>query len=223
MTDPKRGHRERLRRRYMQAGLAGFSDREALELLLFYAIPRRDTKAIAVRLLSEFGSLAQVLRQPPELLARVEGIGPSASILLSMVCHLASRAKRPVEGTQVLKSPDAVREYLRSSLGAQRRERLIALLLDSSNRLLATKVVDYGTVNQASVYPRNLVEKVVSTGATAVILVHNHPGGRLEPSRRDVELTERMRELGRSLDFEVLDHLVVTDRGTVSLRETGRI
>lgn len=221
MTSSSAGHRQRLRDRYMSAGLGGFSDREALELLLSFAIPRIDTKPLAVSLIERFGSLGQVLKQPPDMLRSHEGVGPAAAVLMSMVRHIAARSLKPQEKLKVLQSPDAVREYLRHSTGAQRRERLVALMLDSSNRLLCESIVDFGTVNQASVSPRNLVEKVVSTGATAVILVHNHPGGRLAPSGKDLELTKKLVALGRSLDFQVLDHLIVTEEGTLSLSEEG--
>lgn len=221
MTSSSSGHRKRLRERYKRAGLEGFSDREALELLLSFVIPRKDTKPLAVNLIERFGSLGQVLKQPPEMLQGQKGVGPAAAVLLSMVRHMAARSMRPSENLKVLQSPDSVREYLRHSMGSQRRERLVALMLDSSNRLLCESVVDFGTVNQASVSPRNLVEKVVSTGATAVILVHNHPGGRLAPSGKDLELTRKLAALGKSLDFQVLDHLIVTEEGSLSLSEEG--
>ncbi|OPL17990.1 MAG: hypothetical protein AVO35_07460 [Candidatus Aegiribacteria sp. MLS_C] len=221
MKAPREGHRERLRRRYLQGGIKAFSDRDALELLLSYAIPRRDTRELAHGLLKRFGSLRSVLSQPPAMLGTVPGMGEAASVLLNLVTAVSSRALRPVAGAMVIDSPEVVREYLLSELGALRRERLMALLLDSGNRLLAECVLEYGTVDRASVHPRNLLEKVIATGATAVILVHNHPGGALRASREDVELTRKLEELGRSLGFRVLDHIIVAEGETLSLREEG--
>jgi DNA repair protein RadC len=156
------------------------------------------------------------------MLQRVPGAGPSVSVLLGLVPALAAHAIRPGE-MKVLDSAGAVRQYLRERLGLLRRERLVALLLDSSGRLLAEKDLEYGTVDRASVHPRNLLEKVVATNATAVILVHNHPGGRAEPSAEDLALTARLQELGKSLGFRVLDHFIVTEEAAISLRELGRM
>jgi len=221
MTAPREGHRERLRKRYLQGGIRGFSDRDALEMLLTYAIPRRDTRTLAHSLLKKFGSLQGVLSQPPGMLMTVSGIGPAAAVLLNLSTSIAARALKPEAGARVIDSPERVREYLRASMGTLRKEKLIALLLDSSNRLISECVLEYGTVDRASVHPRNLLEKVIATGATAVILVHNHPGGARRASREDIELTRRLSELGKSLGFRVLDHLIVADGDTVSLREEG--
>ncbi len=174
----------------------------------------------AAALLERFGSLASVLSQPPDMLASVPGVGRASSVLLALVPQLAAMALRPRRGER-LDSPESVREYIRSSLGLQRRERLLALFLDSSGRLLAERELEHGTVDRASVHPRNLVEKIVAINATGVILVHNHPGGRPEPSSEDIALTARLCELGRSLGFKVLDHLIATDAGVTSLRERG--
>lgn len=220
-TSPS-GHRDRLRQRFLRAGIRGFTDREALELLLTFARPRIDTRSLSERLIGEFGSLRSVLSQPPEMISRVPGAGDSVSVLLGLVPALAAHAIRPGE-MQVLDSAGAVRQYLRERLGLMRRERLVALLLDSSGRLLAEKDLEFGTVDRASVHPRNLLEKVIATNATGVILVHNHPGGRAEPSSEDLALTSRLQELGKSLGFRVLDHFIVTEEATVSLRELGRM
>ena len=202
--------------------MKGFSDREALELLLTYARPRTDTRGLSESLLEEFGSLRSVFSQPPDMLLRMPGVGDSVAVLLGLVPALAAQATRPGE-MQVLDTAGAVRQYLRERLGLQRRERLVALLLDSSGRLLAEKDLEYGTVDRASVHPRNLLEKVIATNATGVILVHNHPGGRPEPSSEDLALTSRLQDLGKSLGFRVLDHFIVTGEAAVSLRELGRM
>ena len=221
MTLSGDGHRKRLRERYLRAGIRGFSDRDALELLLSYAIPRRDTKETAQLLLDKFGSLRSVLSQPPAMLQTVKGIGLAASVLLNLAAAVTARSLEPEEGTCVIDSPASVREYLKTSMGMLRKENLVALLLDSSNRLISRCILEFGTVDRASVHPRNLLEKIVATGATAVILVHNHPGGARKASREDVNLTRRLSELGKSLGFRVLDHMIIADGETLSLREQG--
>jgi DNA repair protein RadC len=118
---------------------------------------------------------------------------------------------------------EGVKAYLSDELRFVRRERLMALLLDGRNRLIAEKLIDSGSVDRSAVHPRNLVEKIIQTGATGVILVHNHPGGRPEASREDQELTRKLRDLGRSLGFRVLDHLIVSPEGVLSMREENLI
>lgn len=221
MKAPREGHRVRLRERYLQGGIRAFSDRDVLELLLTYALPRRDTRDLAHQLLERFGSLHGVLSQPPAMLQTVEGVGPAASVLLNMVTAAAARSLKPEKGARIIDSPEGVRKYLEASLGTLRKERLMALLLDSSNRLISECSLEFGTVDRASVHPRNLLEKIISTGATAVILVHNHPGGARKASREDIDLTRRLSELGRSLGFRVLDHMIVADGETLSLRQEG--
>jgi len=217
------GHRTRLRKRFLDGGIRGFSECDALELLLTYALPRRDVKPLARSLLETFGSLRMVLAQPPRMLRTVTGIGPAASVLLNLVPAVTALSLKPAEGRFVVDGPGAVREYLATRMGTLRRESLIALLLDSTNTLIAECPLEYGTVDRASVHPRNLLEKVIATGATGVILVHNHPGGTAKASSQDIELTRRMEELGPSLGFRLVDHMIVAAGATLSLREEGML
>ena len=221
MSLSAKGHRERLRQRFLEAGIKGFSDRDALELLLTYAIQRKDTKETAAILIEKFGSLRSVLNQPPSMLQTVPGIGPAASVLLNLATSITTRSFRLKKGTQVIDSPEKVRKYLEMKMSALRKERLIALLLDSSNRLITECILEFGTVDKAAVHPRNLLEKVIATGATGVILVHNHPGGANRASQEDIRLTRNLRDLGKSLGFRLLDHMIVADGETLSLREEG--
>ena len=215
------GHRERLREKFLAGGAKGLSDREILELLLTYSRPRIDVRDISIELMDQFGGLSGVLRQPPEMLMRINGVGKASAVLLSLVFQAAQRALAPAPGMLTLDSVEKVREYLCTKLGSQRRERLVALLLDSSGRLLGEREIETGTVDRAAVSPRNLVEKIVYLNATSVILVHNHPGGRAEASREDRALTARLSELGRSLGFRVLDHFIVAGAEIISFRECG--
>jgi DNA repair protein RadC len=221
MNNSSEGHRGRLRERYLKGGIRGFSESDSLELLLTYALPRKDVKPIARNLLERFGNLRMVLSQPPAMLQTVAGIGPAASVLLNLVPAVTALSLRPVEGKLVVDAPSAVKEYLAARMGTLRRETLIALLLDSTNTLIAECPLEFGTVDRASVHPRNLLEKIIATGATGVILVHNHPGGTAKASREDIAMTTKIRELGESLGFRLLDHMIVAAGGTLSLREEG--
>lgn len=215
------GHRERLRRRFLRAGIAGFTEREALELLLTFAFPRRDTRPQSEALLAKFGNLGNTLRQSPDNLQTVEGVGPSAATLITLVHSINSLALTPEKGRLQITGPEVVRDYLKNRLGTRRKEAFCAFLLDQDNRLLSEAELEFGTVDRATVHPRNLVEKVIAHNATGVILVHNHPGGRLEASPQDLSLTRALGRLGDELGFRVLDHFIVTDSGVVSLRERG--
>jgi DNA repair protein RadC len=215
------GHRERLRQRFLRAGIRGFTERESLELLLTYACPRKDTRLLSAALLEKFGGLSSTLRQSPANLQTVEGVGPQTAVLISLVLSIAHQSAAPEAKKIKITGPEVVREYLCSRLGNQRRERFCAFLLDQDNTLLSEADLEFGTVDRATVHPRNLLEKVIAHNATGVILVHNHPGGRLEASPQDVSLTKALSRLGDELGFRVLDHFIVTDSGVMSLRERG--
>ncbi len=214
------GHRKRLKQRFLRAGIKGFTDREALELLLTYAAPRKDTRKLSENLLEKFGSLKNILNQPPSSLMSVDGIGESAATLINLFSQLAARSESPEEKIKIT-GPDEVAEYLKKRLGSQRKERFSALLLSSSNSLLAEVDLEYGTVNRTQVYPRNLVEKVIAHSAAGVILVHNHPGGKTDPSREDIALTRKLIKLGEDMDFRILDHFIVTEDEIISLKAVG--
>jgi DNA repair protein RadC len=214
------GHRERLRQRFLRAGIKGFTEREALELLLTYAAPRKDMRVLSEKLLDRFGSLKNILNQPPSSLMLVDGLGESAATLISLFVQLSAMSESP-DDREKITGPDQVSDYLRKRLGTLRKERFSALLLDSSNALLAEVDLEYGTVNRTQVYPRNLVEKVIAHSAAGVILVHNHPGGRLEASREDMALTKKLVRLGEDMDFRILDHFIVTEKDVISLKAIG--
>lgn len=215
------GHRERLRNRLLRAGIRSFTQREALELLLTYAAPRRDTRQLSSALLEKFGTLENTLRQSPDNLQTVDGVGPMAAVLINLVYSMGSLALTPEKGRLQITGPEVVRDYLKTRLGTRRKEMFCAFLLDQDNRLLSEAELEFGTVDRATVHPRNLVEKVIAHNATGVILVHNHPGGRLEASPQDLSLTRALTKLGDELGFRVLDHFIVTDSGVMSLREKG--
>ncbi len=214
------GHRDRLRKRFLKAGIKGFTDREALELFLTFAITHKDTRSLSEELLKKFGSLKNVFQQPPSSLMSVKGIGESTATLISLYFQLQAITEAPKDRIKIT-GPDEVAEYLKKRLGTQRRERFSAILLNSANNLLAEVDLEYGTVNRTQVYPRNLVEKVIAHSAAAVILVHNHPGGSTDPSREDLILTKKLIKLGEDMDFTILDHFIVTDSEIVSMKAMG--
>ena len=213
------GHRERLRDRFRGAGADALSDYELLELLLFRALPRRDVKPLAKALLETFGSFAEVITAPPSRLADVRGMGDAAITELKIVQAAASRLLRgEVKKRPVLSSWSAVLDYCRTAQAFADREQFRILFLDKRNQLIADEVQQTGTVDHTPVYPREVVKRALELSATAIVLVHNHPGGDPTPSRADIDMTKQIVEVARNLGIEVHDHIIVGRQGHASLK-----
>jgi len=213
------GHRERLRDRFREAGPDALSDYELLELLLFRALPRRDVKPLAKSLLEKFGSFAEVISAPESRLAEVKGLGGSGVSELKIVQAAASRLLRgAVKKRRVLSSWSSVLDYCRSAQAFADREQFRVLFLDKRNQLIADEVQQTGTIDHTPVYPREVVKRALELSATAIILVHNHPGGDPTPSCADIEMTKRVIEIARGLGIDVHDHIIVGRDGHASLK-----
>jgi DNA repair protein RadC len=213
------GHRERLRERFLNGGSAALADYELLELVLFRAIQRRDLKPLAKDLIKQFGSFAEVVSAPIERLAEIKGLGEAAITELKIVQAASHQlARGQVQNRTVLSSWSSVLDYCRTAMAFADREQLRVLFLDKRNRLIADELQQEGTVDHTPVYPREVVKRALELSATAVILVHNHPGGDPTPSRADIEMTKQIVEIARGLGIEVHDHIIVGRDGHASLR-----
>ena len=216
------GHREKMRQRFMTGGLDAFADHEILELLLYYAIPRRDTNPIAHALMERYGSLPAVLAAPMEDLKRTEGIGESAAVLLHLVPQVCRRARLAQVGEdQVLNSSERAGAYLLECFDGESREVIYQLCLDRKGTLLACKRLGEGSVASADLDVRRLVENAILTGASAVILAHNHPSGVALPSDGDYTATMRVRAALNAIGIELADHIIVADGDFVSMADSG--
>ena len=216
------GHREKMRQRFMTGGLDAFADHEILELLLYYAIPRRDTNPIAHALMERYGSLPAVLAAPMEDLKRTEGIGESAAVLLHLVPQVCRRARLAQVGEdQVLNSSERAGAYLLECFDGESREVIYQLCLDRKGKLLACKRLGEGSVASADLDVRRLVENAILTGASAVILAHNHPSGVALPSDGDYTATMRVRAALNAMGIELADHIIVADGDFVSMADSG--
>ena len=216
------GHREKMRQRFMTGGLDAFADHEILELLLYYAIPRRDTNPIAHALMERYGSLPAVLAAPMEDLKRTEGIGESAAVLLHLVPQVCRRARLAQVGEdQVLNSSERAGAYLLECFDGESREVIYQLCLDRKGKLLACKRLGEGSVASADLDVRRLVENAILTGASAVILAHNHPSGVALPSDGDYTATMRVRAALNAIGIELADHIIVADGDFVSMADRG--
>lgn len=214
------GHREKMRQRFLKSGLESFADHEALELLLYYAIPRRDTNPIAHALMDRYGSLPAVLSAPVEDLKKVEGIGESAAILLKLVPQLQQKAQL-TEVERVLNSSEKAGEFLLHLFAGETHEVVYALCLDRKGKLIIHKRLGEGGISSAGLDIRKLMECAILSSASAVILSHNHPSGIALPSNDDFIATERAKEALRNIDVQLADHIIVADGDFVSLADSG--
>ena len=222
--DDREGHRARLRRRFAEGGGGALADYELLELLLFYARPRIDTKPMAKELMRRYGSLAGVLAADPRALTEVPDVGDNAATLLKAVREAGQRlAREEVIDRPVLSSWDKVLAYCRARLAHEPTERLHLLFLDRRNALIDDYVQADGTIDQAPVYPREVVKRALDLGATAIIMVHNHPSGDPTPSQADIDITREVARAAAALGIELHDHIVIGRKGHVSLRSQGLI
>ncbi len=213
------GHRQRLRERFRKGGADALPDYELLELVLFRALPRRDTKALAKSLIARFGSFAEVVAAPESQLKEIEGAGDSVVTELKLVRAAALRLMR----SQIIQRPTLsswaqVLDYLRAAQGFEHREQFRILFLDKKNHLIADELQQQGTIDHTPVYVREVVKRALELSATAIVLVHNHPSGDPAPSRADIDKTKQIVAAAKPLGVAVHDHIIVGRDGHASFR-----
>lgn len=212
------GHRARLKKQFADRGLDGFTDVQALELLLFYAIPRVDTNAIAHRLLDHFGSLSQVLEGSVEELQKVDGVGQNAALLLTMIPQLArAYMVDRTQGAKILPTLEDCAQYLVPRFFGRKTETVFLLCLDAKCKVLCCKEVGSGGTNSTGVSIRKIVETAIGMGASTVVLAHNHPSGLAVPSAEDIQVTRQIAQALKAVDILLADHIIVADDDYVSI------
>lgn len=217
-----KGHRERLKQRFLKEGLDQFTDIQALELLLFYAIPQRDTNPIAHALLDRFGSLSQVLDASVEELKKVPGISDHSATLLALVTELARFYQVDcAQRVECLTTLEACGSYLVPYFFGRSSETVFLLCLDAKCKVLCCKEVGQGSVNSASISVRKVVETALAANATTVVLAHNHPSGVALPSEEDILTTRRIAAALNAVEVHLADHVVVADGDYVSIAQSG--
>lgn len=220
--NPDAGHRDRLRARFSNGGANALPDYELLELTLFAAIPRKDTKPLAKRLLARFGSYAEVIAAPRQRLMEVEGVGESVVNQLKIVEAAAARlTQSQVIGKPALSSWSALIDYCMATMARASAEEFRVLYLDRKNVLIADEVQARGTVDHAPVYPREIIKRALEHGASALILVRNHPSGDPTPSKADVTMTREIAQAAKALHIAIHDHLVIGRGGHTSFKSLG--
>lgn len=216
------GHRDRLRQRFQDEGIDNFTDVQALELLLFYCIPRRDTNELAHDLLNHFGSFAQVLDAKPEDLMRVGGIGANAALFLNLI-PAAGRFYDVdrVKNSKILRTTDDCGSFLLPFFKGRNQEMVFLLCLDAKCKVLCCQQVGEGSVNSAGVPVRRVVETALAANATTVVLAHNHPSGLALPSHEDIATTRRIAVALEAVEINLADHIIVADDDFVSLAQSN--
>jgi len=217
------GHRARLRQRLFDGGEKALLDHELVEYLLTLAIPRRDTKAQAKQLIARFGGIGQLLAADAEALRR-EGLSDGVIGALKIAQATALRLlETRIEGRPILSSWDALGDYLQAAMAHSPVEEVRVLFLNAKNMLLANEAMWRGSVDEASVHVREVIARAIALGATAIIIVHNHPSGDPSPSQQDIRLTRDLVEAGRHMRITVHDHVIVGAQGRSSLKALGLI
>ena len=185
------GHRQRLRERFIKAGPDALQDYELLELLLFMAIPRRDVKQLAKTLLSSFGSLAELMNATMPDLMRIDGMSENTAAALKAVTATAHRMmKQELINKPILNSWTRLMDYCHATMAHEKKEHFRILFLNKKNELIGDEIQNSGTVDHTPAYPREIMKRSLELGATAIILMHNHPSGDSKPSKADIEMTK---------------------------------
>ena len=216
------GHRDRMRKRFFTNGLSGFADHEALELLLYYAIPRGDVNPLAHALMDRFGSLSGVLSAPMELLTQVDGVGERTAALLHLVLQITQKARlADLEQELALNTRERVGAYLLELFSRERNEAVYEICLDGKGKLLACRRLGEGSASAVNLDIRKVVQNAIVYAASSVILAHNHPSGVALPSQEDHAATLRVKAALEAIDVRLEDHIVVADHDFISFSQSG--
>lgn len=218
------GHRDRLRARFLQSGPEALQDYELLELVLFMAIPRRDVKPLAKELLRKFGDLPGLLAAPAAELMKTEGVSENTAAALKAVAAAAHRMmKRELMNRPVLSTWARLIDYCAATMAHETREHFRILFLNRKNELIADEIQGSGTVDHTPAYPREVMKRALELGATALILLHNHPSGDPRPSQADIDMTRHIQRAAEPFGVIIHDHVIVARNGYSSLKNQGLI
>lgn len=218
------GHRQRLRERFVNGGEAALQDYELLELLLFMAIPRRDVKPLAKSLLEHFASLPELMSATHHELSKIEGISENTATVIKTVSAIAQRTmKQEIMQKPILNNWTRLIDYCHATMAHEKKEHFRILFLNKKNELIADEIQGSGTVDHTPAYPREIMKRSLELGATALILMHNHPSGDPKPSRADIDMTNAIIEAARPFEIAIHDHIVIARKGYTSFRNEGLI
>ncbi|EFE87859.1 RadC family protein [Fusobacterium periodonticum] len=226
-----KGHRERVRKKFLENGFNGLEDYEVLELLLFYVIPRRDTKAIAKELMAKFKTLANVLKADNKELKTINGLGDVAITFLKMMGALPEKIyedklkneKIIKDDTNKITNKEILLNFLRNKIGYENVEKFYVIYLSSSNEVLAFEESSSGTLDRSSIYPREIYKRVIMENAKSIIIAHNHPSGNISPSKCDIDITNEIAKGLKNFGALLIEHIIITRDSYFSFLEEGLI
>ncbi len=222
MPNLHEGHRRRLKERFLKDGLDGFEAHNVLELLLFYAIPQRDTNDLAHQLLQRFGSLSAVFEADYEELCQLPGVGTNVATLLKLIPDLTRRYLEDLKAeVPVLKDVEQIADFLRPKFIGRQKEMVYLLCLNNKGSVAFGGFLSEGTVNAAPLYVREIVEQAVRSHASAVVLAHNHPHGLALPSNADLMATDEIKKALQMMKIQLIDHLIFAGEDYVSIRASA--
>lgn len=218
------GHRKRLKDKHKNTDLKNWFDYEVLEYALSYVIPRKDTKPLAKELLNKFKTFSAVLDADIKDLMEIKGLSEHSALFIKLLkdtsyCYI----KNTVSKINLLNSPELTVNYLKSILKGSFDEEFYAVYLNKNNRLISAELLQKGTVDKSVVYPRKIIERSMYNHAVSVIIAHNHPGGTLNPSKNDIEVTKAVKNALDTVDILLLDHIIITGNGYFSFKEQNLI
>lgn len=218
------GHRQRLKQKFKEAGPKALNDYKILELLLFFAVARRDTKPIAKAMLKRFSDLSRILNAEPKLLKEINGVGEAIINILHVVREINNRQlHKKIKSKSIFKSLKEVIDYCNSHMTHSKRELLRILFLNQKNQLIIDEIHAMGTIDQVTLYPREIVTRALEVGAKSLIIVHNHPCGDPTPSQADITITKQLSNICQTLGLILHDHLIIGNNNHVSLKDLGYI
>lgn len=226
-----KGHRERVRKKFLENGFNGLEDYEVLELLLFYVIPRKDTKAIAKELIKKFKNLANVLKADTLELKTIDGLGDVAITFLKMMGALPEKIyKDELKNQKLIKDDknkitdkEVLLSFLRNKIGYEDVEKFYVIYLSSSNEVIAFEESSSGTLDRSSIYPREIYKRVIMENAKSIIIAHNHPSGNTCPSKCDIDITNEIAKGLKNFGALLLEHIIITRDSYFSFLEEGLI
>ena len=225
------GHRERVRRKFLESGFEGFEDYEVLELLLFYVIPRKDTKIIAKELIAKFKTLANVLKADYRELKTINGLGDVAITFLKMMGALPAKIyKDELKNQKLIKDDknkitdkEVLLSFLRNKIGYEDVEKFYVIYLSSSNEVIAFEESSSRTLDRSSIYPREIYKRVIMENAKSIIIAHNHPSGNTSPSKSDIDITNEIAKGLKNFGALLIEHIIITRNSYFSFLEEGLI
>lgn len=219
------GHRDRIRKKYLKNGISTFQDYEILELLLTYAIPRKDTKNLAKTLLKNFKSIEKVLKADKDELLTIEGLGENTITFLKLIGDLPNIFyENTLKSSNIkIQNKESLIKYLRSCIGYEKIEKFFVLYLNNSNELIFCDEKFSGTIDRSAIYPREIYKDVIKYNAKSIIIAHNHPSGSLSPSKSDIDITRHISEGLKNFDANLIEHIIITNNSYFSFLEEGLI